>query len=138
MAARIYQFERFLLDERERLLVCDGQVIPLRNKVFETLCVLVRNPGRLMHKDELMKSLWPNITVEENNLQHNLSVLRRVFRQRNNGRKFIETVSRHGYRFVAPVHAFDDTTGTLLEFGPPAGLPPVRHDENACDLQLTG
>ncbi len=138
MAARIYLFERFLVDERERLLVCDGQVIPLRNKVFETLCVLVRNPGRLMHKEELMRTLWPNITVEENNLQHNLSVLRRVFRQRNNGGKFIETVSRQGYRFVAPVHAIEDITGNLLELGPSTGLHPVGRDQNACDLQLTG
>jgi DNA-binding winged helix-turn-helix (wHTH) protein/tetratricopeptide (TPR) repeat protein len=107
MLARTYTFGPFRLDVRERQLVCDRRVIPLRGKVFDTLCVLVLHAGRLLHKDELMKAIWPNSVVEENNLEHNLSVLRKVLGQNHRGQKFIETVPRQGYRFLVKVHALD-------------------------------
>ena len=123
MAVHIYQFGDFRIDERERLLAYGGRVIPLRGKVFDTLCVLARNSGRLMRKDDLMKTIWPDIVVEENNLQHNLSVLRSVFRQHNSGGEFIETVPRHGYRFVANVEAIDDTIEDTALKGPTVNQP---------------
>ena len=136
MSARIYQFENFQIDERERLLACDGQVIPLRSKVFDTLCILARNAGRLMEKDELMKTIWPGISVEENNLQHNLSVLRKVFRQHHNSGKIIETVSRHGYRFVAEVHAIDSSAGNAPEPGRPSSLILEKCEPESQDVEL--
>jgi len=122
MSARIYQFGDFRIDEHERVLACNGQVIPLRSKVFDTLCVFARNAGRLMRKDELMKIIWPDIAVEENNLQHNLSVLRKIFRQHNGGGQIIETVPRHGYRFVAPVEAIDSSPESVPWVSPSSGL----------------
>lgn len=107
MPAQIYQFGPFQLDLRERQLVCDNRVIPLRGKIFDTLCVLVQHAGRLVYKDELMKAIWPETVVEENNLEHNVCVLRRIFRQDNAGHEVIQTVPRHGYRFVARVQTLD-------------------------------
>ncbi|HKF23524.1 MAG TPA: AAA family ATPase [Candidatus Angelobacter sp.] len=108
MPAQTYSFGPFRLDVRERQLVCDRRVIPLRGKVFDTLCVLVHHAGRLLHKDELMKAIWPDSVVEENNLEHNLSVLRKVLGQNHSGEKLIETVPRQGYRFIAKVHVLNE------------------------------
>ena len=81
------------------------RVIPLRLKVFDTLRVLVENAGRLVTKQELLDTVWPETTVEENNLNHNVSVLRKALGERATGQQYIETVPRVGYRFAAPVDA---------------------------------
>jgi len=99
----IFRFESFQLDIAERRLLRSGELIPLRAKVFDTLCILVENHGRLIRKDDLMQRLWPDSVVEENNLDHNISKLRRALQDGTNGQKFIETVPRQGYRFIAEV-----------------------------------
>ena len=99
----IFRFESFQLDVAERRLSRLDELIPLRAKVFDTLCMLVENHGRLMRKDELMQRLWPDSVVEENNLDHNISKLRRALQDGTSGQKFIETVPRQGYRFIAKV-----------------------------------
>ena len=98
-----YRFGPFHLDVRERRLSRGSDVIPLRLKVFETLRVLVENAGRLVTKQELLDTVWPETTVEENNLNHNVSVLRKALADPATGQQYIETVPRVGYRFVAPV-----------------------------------
>jgi pimeloyl-ACP methyl ester carboxylesterase/DNA-binding winged helix-turn-helix (wHTH) protein len=100
-----YRFGPFHLDVRERLLSRGGGAIPLRLKVFDTLVVLVENAGRLVTKQELLDTVWPETTVEENNLNHNVSVLRKALGERATGQQYIETVPRVGYRFAAPVEA---------------------------------
>jgi DNA-binding winged helix-turn-helix (wHTH) protein/pimeloyl-ACP methyl ester carboxylesterase len=102
-----YRFGPFHLDVRERRLSRGRDVIPLRLKVFETLRVLVENAGQLVTKQELLDTVWPETTVEENNLNHNVSVLRKALGDRATGQEYIETVPRVGYRFVAPVEAAD-------------------------------
>jgi pimeloyl-ACP methyl ester carboxylesterase/DNA-binding winged helix-turn-helix (wHTH) protein len=99
------RFASFELDVTERRLLRSGEVIPVRAKIFDTLCILVENHGRLIRKDELMQRLWPDSVVEENNLDHNISKLRQALGEGSNGEKFIETVPRQGYRFVAEVHS---------------------------------
>ena len=100
-----YRFGPFHLDVRERRLSRGCDVIPLRLKVFETLRVLVENAGQLVTKQELLDTVWPETTVEENNLNHNVSVLRKALGERATGQQYIETVPRVGYRFVASVEA---------------------------------
>jgi DNA-binding winged helix-turn-helix (wHTH) protein/pimeloyl-ACP methyl ester carboxylesterase len=101
----LFNFGSFQLDTTERRLALGEQLIPLRAKVFDTLCVLVENHGRLVRKDELMQRLWPDSIVEENNLDHNISKLRQALSDGNNGQRYIETIPRQGYRFVAEVNA---------------------------------
>ena len=103
MADTAYRFGPFHLSVRERRLSRGDEVIPLRLKVFDTLLVLVENAGRLVTKQELLDRVWPETTVEENNLNHNVSVLRKALGDRATGQQYIETVPRVGYRFVAPV-----------------------------------
>jgi eukaryotic-like serine/threonine-protein kinase len=98
-----YRFGPFQLDVRERRFSRGTEVIPLRIKVFDTLRVLVENAGRLVTKQELLDAVWPDTTVEENNLNHNVSVLRKALGEKATGQQYIETVPRVGYRFVAAV-----------------------------------
>jgi eukaryotic-like serine/threonine-protein kinase len=105
-----YQFGPFQLDVRERRLSRGTEVIPVRLKVFDTLQVLVENAGRLVTKQELLDAVWPNTTVEENNLNHNVSVLRKALGEKATGQQYIETVPRVGYRFVAAVETAEPRT----------------------------
>ena len=96
-----YRFGPFQLDARERRLSRGSDLIPLRLKVFDTLLVLVEHAGRLVTKQELLDTVWPGTAVEENNLNHNVSMLRKALGERATGQQYIETVPRVGYRFVA-------------------------------------
>jgi DNA-binding winged helix-turn-helix (wHTH) protein/tetratricopeptide (TPR) repeat protein len=123
-----YRFGPFQLDVRERRLLRGTDVIPLRLKVFDTLCVLVENAGRLVTKDELLATVWPDTTVEENNLNHNISVLRKALGEKATGQQYIETVPRMGYRFVAAVEAAEPAVEAPIattEIAPPV-QPPRR------------
>ncbi len=71
----------------------------LRGKLFDTLRVLVENAGKLVRKDAFMESVWPDSVVEDNNLDYCISQLRKVFHPE----RYIETVPRHGYRFLGDV-----------------------------------
>src|SRR4051812_18904809 len=118
-----YQFGSFRLEVGERRLLREGSIVPLRTKVFDTLCVLVAHSGRLLTKHELMQSIWPDTAVEENNLNHNISTLRRALGEDATGQRFIETVPRVGCRFLPDVVG-GPGTATSLAPAPPA--PPER------------
>jgi Tol biopolymer transport system component/DNA-binding winged helix-turn-helix (wHTH) protein len=102
----IYEFGPFRLDVSERLLLRDGEVVPLQPKVFDLLLALVERQGRLATKEELMTAVWPDTFVEEANIASNISILRKTLSQ--NGRQFIETVPKRGYRFVAGVKKLEE------------------------------
>jgi eukaryotic-like serine/threonine-protein kinase len=99
----LYEFGKFRCDPREHLLLCDGKPVSLSPKAFEILLALIRSNGRLLLKDELMQQVWPASYVEEANLTVNISALRKVLGQTQEGQHYIETVPKQGYRFVAPV-----------------------------------
>ena len=110
----LYEFGTFRLDVAERLLSCEGERVPLSEKAFDTLCVLVRRGNHLVRKDELLNEVWPDAIVEENNLDKNISLLRQVLGERSGKGKFIETVRGHGFRFVPEVRQIEeDGTGKL-------------------------
>ena len=98
---RSYEFGRFRLKVAERVLLREGELVPLTPKVFDILVTLVENGGQVVAKDDLMKRVWPNTFVEEGNLTQNISLLRKALGETPGGPQFIETVPRRGYRFVA-------------------------------------
>ena len=104
--SRSYEFGPFRLIPEENLLLRDGQPVIVPPKVFETLLCLVENEGHLMKKDDLLDRLWPNSFVEESTLARTVSSLRKVLAETETD-KFVETVPKHGYRFVAPVRGLD-------------------------------
>jgi len=108
----VFEFGDFRLDVRERRLLKDGQPVPLTRKALETLRVLLERSGRLITKDELMQYIWPDTVVEENNLNQNISTLRRALGEPTTGLQFIETVPGVGYRFVADVARSGPSAGT--------------------------
>ena len=108
----VHEFGAFRLEVGERRLLCGGRPVSLTTKVFDTLRVLVEHAGRLLTKDELMRNIWPDSVVEENNLNHNISVLRRALGERATGQQYIETVPRVGYRFVADVKRYGAAAGS--------------------------
>lgn len=101
----VYEFGPFRLDARERQLAEDGRPIPLTDKVFELLLLLVQNAGHVLSKAELMARIWPDAVVEENNLTVNVSILRKALGESASDRRYIETVSRRGYRFAGALRA---------------------------------
>jgi TolB-like protein/Tfp pilus assembly protein PilF len=103
-----YEFGPFRLDERERRLLRDGEVVSLTPKVFDVLLVLVRNSGHILSKDEVMKLVWPNTAVEEGNLARNISTLRSALGEHPRKHQYIETVPWRGYRFAAGVRLVHD------------------------------
>src|ERR1700755_1233683 len=102
-ARRFYALGAFRLDAGERVLLGERGVVPLTPKAFDTLLVLVENSGHLLGKEELMRKVWPDSFVEENNLAQNISMLRKALGEDACGQKYIETVPKRGYRFAAEV-----------------------------------
>src|SRR5215218_1821602 len=102
----VYAFDGFRLDAAQRRLYGpDGKPVPLKAKAFETLLFLVRNPRRVVERDELLGAIWPDTVVEENNLTQHISSLRRLFGEKPDDHRFIATVPGRGYIFVADVHS---------------------------------
>lgn len=98
----VYRFGPFLLDVAERQLTREGRPVALRAKVFDTLVALVRRAGHLVTRERLIQDVWPDAIVEEGNLSHNVSALRKALGD-DGGELFIATVPRSGYRFVHPL-----------------------------------
>ena len=99
----LYEFSSFRLDAGERVLLRDGQPIALPPKDLETLLVLVARAGHIVEKEELLEKVWPGVFIEEGNLARHIFNLRQVLGDAPDGRSYIETIPKRGYRFVAPV-----------------------------------
>jgi len=99
-AKDIYEFDTFHVDARRRLLFNEGRPVHVTPKAFDILLGLVRSGGRVISKDELMTTIWPNCFVEEGNLAQNIFLLRRVLGERKNEHKYIITIPGVGYRFA--------------------------------------
>src|SRR5262245_16551359 len=116
----VYRFGPFELQPRERRLLCEGKSVPLPGKAFDLLVCLVARAPRLVRKDELLSVVWPDTIVEETNLNYTISLIRKAL-DGHGDQRYIETVPRQGYRFVADIEggsderdatpAADETTG---------------------------
>lgn len=130
MTDRFLQFGSFRLDVNHRLLLQNGDVVPLEPKQFDTLLALVEGRGRVLSKDELIASVWPDVFIEETNLTRNISVLRRTL-----GEGCIETFPKRGYRFAKPINELNgepaiETTldrDAMARDRPPVQTRPVVH-----------
>jgi DNA-binding winged helix-turn-helix (wHTH) protein/TolB-like protein/tetratricopeptide (TPR) repeat protein len=97
-------FGEFVLEPaQQRVLRRDGTTLQLTPRLFSALSLLIEHRGELLEKEWLMRALWPGMVVEENNLSQVVSGLRRALGERGRESRFIETVPRRGFRFIAPV-----------------------------------
>lgn len=97
----IHRFGPFQYDSEQRLLLRDGETVPLVPKAIDTLHVLLEQRGRVVEKSDLMKLVWPDTTVEEIGLARNISILRKALGDETGDSSYIETIPRRGYRFAA-------------------------------------
>ena len=103
MRARAYEFGAFRLETGSRRLLRAGVPVPITVKAFDTLAALVEQAGRVVNKEELMRRVWPDAIVEEANLSQQIFLLRKALGEDPRDHRFIMTVARRGYRFVAEV-----------------------------------
>ena len=117
-----YEFGPFSLNAGKRLLLRDGEPVPLAPKVLETLLALIENRERVITKDELLKQVWGDTIVEEGGLTRNVSVLRKILGEKPDDHHYVVTVPARGYRFVADVRERwpDDEGSSAHVPAPPA------------------
>ena len=114
LVEHIYEFGLFRLVPAERQLLRDGQRVTLPPKALDTLVMLVQHNGHAVRKEDLIRTLWPEAFVEESNLNHYVSLLRKALSDGTSEEGYIETVPKYGYRFTAEVRATNDVATTVL------------------------
>ena len=113
-----YRFGRFAVQPAERRLLAEDQSIPVGPRAFDLLVALIDRAGHLVTKQELIESVWPNLVIEENNLQVQVSALRKIL-----GRETIATIPGCGYRFTVALKLAESQT-----FPPPSQVLPATDD----------
>lgn len=98
-----FRFERFLLDTRERRLRRDDEPVEISGRYFDALALLVREQGKLVSKDRFLEEVWRGVPVTDEALTQCIRTLRKQLGDDAASPRFIETVPKHGYRFIAPV-----------------------------------
>jgi Tol biopolymer transport system component/DNA-binding winged helix-turn-helix (wHTH) protein len=99
----LYEFGPYVMDARSRILLKDGATVRLTPKAFDTLLVLVQHASQVVEKGQLLREVWPDIFIEEGSLSHNIHGLRKALGDDSSEPRYIETIPKRGYRFVAPV-----------------------------------
>jgi DNA-binding winged helix-turn-helix (wHTH) protein len=99
----LFAFERFILDTDDRRLRADGEPVELNTRYFDALALLIGSQGRLVGKDRFLSDVWRGVPVTDEALTQCIKTLRRLLGDEAGRPRFIETVPKHGYRFIAPV-----------------------------------
>src|SRR3954463_9293073 len=108
MTAGTFRFAPYCLDAADRRLTRDGAPVELNARYFDALALLVREAGRLVSKDRFLDEVWRGIPVTDEALTQCIRTLRRELGDDAAAPRFIETVPKHGYRFIAPVEGLDE------------------------------
>jgi predicted ATPase/DNA-binding winged helix-turn-helix (wHTH) protein len=119
-------FGRFRLFPSQQLLLEDDRPVPLGSRALDILLALLRQPGELVGKAELLAQVWPSTFVDETNLRVHMAALRKALHDGEAGDRYIQTVPGRGYRFVAPVSSVVDASAPPQQSGaaePPSNLP---------------
>ena len=107
MTTHCLGFDRFVLDPADRRLTCDGSDVEVSARYLDVLALLVRDHGRLVSKDRFLAEVWRGVPVTDEALTQAIKTLRRALGDDAAAPRFIETVPKHGYRFIAPVERLD-------------------------------
>lgn len=131
---RFYDFDVFRVDVSRRLLMRQCEPVPLTPKAFDILLVLVQNRGRVVEKDELMKLVWPDTVVEENNLTRNISTLCKALEEGPTQHRFIVTIPGRGYQFAGDMP--EDMAGTAVVYERHARTQVLIEEQSEPDMLL--
>ena len=144
LSNHLYRFGDFTIDADQRVLFRADKLVALTPKVFETLLILVESRGRIVEKEELKRRLWPDTFVEEANIAFNIQQLRKCLNDNARNPRYVGTVARRGYRFLADIEVVSssqtepDDAETLPEVAPTIGRQRVIVFAAATLLVLTG
>jgi DNA-binding winged helix-turn-helix (wHTH) protein/tetratricopeptide (TPR) repeat protein len=122
--AASYRFGAFVVDGGAYRLTRDGQNVPLSPKIIDLLLFLAARPSVLVSKDDLFRALWPDVAVTDNALTQAVSELRQALGDDPASPRFVQTVARRGYRFIAPVEAVLSAAASAGAAPAPEPLPP--------------
>lgn len=120
---RAYEFDGFRLIPGRRLLLSpEGEPLPVKARVFDTLLYFAEHPGVVIEKSRLMRAVWGDTVVEENGLNQHVFMLRRLLGEKRGENRFIATIPGRGFQFVASVRVLSDG-----EAGPQSSADTGRH-----------
>ena len=105
----VFRFAGVEVREREFSLTKAGEVLPVEPKAFRVLLILLRNPGKLISKEELLNAVWGDAAVTENSLARSIALLRRLLGDETRSPRYIETVATVGYRWLCKVEVSEET-----------------------------
>src|SRR6476620_2815759 len=111
--AFVFRFADVEVREREFSMIKAGDVLPVEPKAFRVLLILLRNPQKLITKEELLNAVWGDAVVTENSLTRSVALLRRLLGDDMRSPRYIETVATVGYRFISKVEISEDNSGNL-------------------------
>jgi Tol biopolymer transport system component/DNA-binding winged helix-turn-helix (wHTH) protein len=131
-----FSFGNFTLDLERRLLLRDGEPVPVTPKALDTLALLVRRSGHVVSKDELLDEIWADAFVEESTIAQNIFTLRKALGQNHTENQFIETVPKHGYRFIADVKAINGAANGKPEVGKQKAADNIIVSERISDAEI--
>ncbi len=116
LETKSFEFGEFLLDAREKVLLCHGKPLSITPKAFQLLHLLVENHGHLVERNELLNTVWADSFVEEGNLTFTIRLLRKALNDSKQNPRFIETVPKRGYRFIAEVRQIEAKERNIGKF----------------------
>src|SRR3954447_17389255 len=128
MTLASFRFDRFVLDPAARRLSSQGAPVELNARYLDALALLVSEAGRLVSKDRFLDEVWRGVPVTDEALTQCVKTLRRQLGDDAARPRFIETVPKHGYRFIAPVNMLEGRTPAA------AARPYRRHQLRAIGL----
>jgi DNA-binding winged helix-turn-helix (wHTH) protein len=131
-----YAFDDYTLDLEHYELRQAGRLVRLEPRVFDLLTYFVQHPGRTVTKEELLEQLWPNQFVTDDSLTTAVAQVRRALHDTGQAQRYIQTVRRRGYRFIAPVNVLQQAETDAKH--PPAADPPLPTEQNALDQADAG
>ena len=132
------QFGPVTLVPDERVLLKDGQPVALTPKAFDLLVFLATNPGRLLTKDEILQGVWPDAVVEESNLAYHVFAIRKALGDGSDPDRYIETVPKRGYRFIASIVRLSQNDGGVADQGQPVAGVGVAPEPSAATSANVG
>jgi Tol biopolymer transport system component/DNA-binding winged helix-turn-helix (wHTH) protein len=131
----VFSFGEFQIREGEFLLIKADEAAPVEPKAFRVLLYLLRNPGRLVTKDEILNAVWNDCSVSDNSLTRSVATLRRLLRDDVHEPRYIATVHTVGYRFLSPVTLTEDVVPEQGLAG--SAAPPRMGSDTAGELKVT-
>ena len=125
----VFRFDDVEVREREFLLIKAGESLPVEPKAFRVLLFLLRNPGRLIPKDEILGAVWNDCTVSDNSLTRSIATVRRLLGDDTREPRYIATVPTVGYRFLCDVRVAEEDSAELNAQGTSPTIEPSADDQ---------